>query len=237
MSTCKRNLEILDSYCVSDADLTGFDHRHAESCSSCQEALNEAIALRATLRAYVTELDGRADSALIGTPPPVAARPLRVPVYAWIGLAAGLAVVFLVGLLHNSSAPIPPPEQAVYLEAIDREALHSELESYLQQSQLFLMDLMDGSISCARSAPPLSLLTEKKIAFALVYQKRLLEPRLMQAGLADLRPVLDEVELLCLEILNSEDCVSPEDLELWQRMVTSGDMIMRLNLLRMEDRI
>jgi len=78
---------------------------------------------------------------------------------------------------------------------------------------------------------------DRKLARKLLYQKRLLDPRLNSSEFRDLKPLLDGLELLLLDIAGGDGCVRSEEIELWKGLMNSRSTLLKLNLLQMEGRL
>jgi len=105
-----------------------------------------------------------------------------------------------------------------YLGSIQAETARVEVLEYLGRTQLFLLSLFDGSSGCtdgeAGGGP------EREFARRLIYQKKLLEPRLVSPDFEDLRPILNELELFLLDIATRDGCL--EDRELRSSVLSIG---------------
>lgn len=234
MLPCKRNEELIDQFTLGEVGLADLDQGHLEACASCRQALAEARTLRALLQEYDAQLDERADKILERNParlPGQAAErsPFKQPL-PWLAIAASLIIAFLLGWLWKAQSV--PEVNLAYFQSLDKQATRLELLTYLGRSQMFLLSLFDGTIDCSETGFDL----EQEVARKLVFQKRLLEPKLKDVRFEDLRPILNELETLLLEIANSPDCM-PEDLMLWRQVIESRSTLTKLKLLQMENRI
>jgi hypothetical protein len=234
MSICEHNQEILELYALGLAELEELDQLHTRWCPSCKKALKQARSLRGALTDYASQVDQEADRLLASrtSPVPYLTRLQTKSWQRWLPwLVAAASLLFALALWVFQPRSDLPPSESAYLAALEAEASRLEVLSYLNRTQMFLISLMDESLPCSEIS---SLDTDRQIARRLIYQKRLLQPKLASLHLDDIVPLLDDLELLLLEVANSQDCA---DLQLWRSVIRSRSTLMKLNLLQMEGRI
>jgi hypothetical protein len=240
MSICERNHEILESYVFGLCDLDQFDHIHARWCPDCRAELKRSRATKRLLDEYAREMDREAESVLAGgetvclsTPPTRKEFRFRNPP-AWLAVAASLVIVVLVSYFYFRAAPARI-QTSPYLGSIQAETARVEVLEYLGRTQLFLLSLFDGSSGCADGEAGGG--PEREFARRLIYQKKLLEPRLVSPDFEDLRPILDELELFLLDIATRDGCLEDRELRSWKDVLDSRSTFTKLKLLQMEGRI
>ncbi len=239
MSICERNRAALERYVCGLGSLEEFDEIHGRWCPQCSAELKEAVRLRNLLLEYSREIQTESTSYLEAHPLRAGRlnrrrRLLQNPFLRWGALAASLVLVFLLGRWLSPSAPSSSPNTLAntYLASLATESARHELRDYLEQAQLFLLTLTDESSDCEADQQ-----AERGIARRLIYQKRLLEPKLASQNFNDIRPVFDELELLLLTVADGQGCFKKKDYELWKKVIESRSTLMKLKLLESRDRI
>lgn len=232
MSTCDRNREILNDWVAGLADLDALDRFHLRRCPACTAALAEARELKQSLDAWTGAVTREAEqaAALPWTGRPAASRPWRRTV-PWLAAAAAAAAIWW---LLPARLPEPPPAPVLphYLTSMETESTRADLVSFLSRSQLFLLGLMEPS----RCLPD-HVLSQRQAAERLIRQKRQLDPRLADDAFSDVRPVLEELEVLLLVLADEEDCLREHEWGQWRQLIESRSTLLRINLLQMEDRL
>lgn len=233
MSACDENRAILDDWAAGLGGLEGLDRGHTEECADCAKAFREARWLKECLQSWAGEIDDEARRAaempLGFAPLPQPSRPSLRRIAPWLAAAAGAALLWWVapGWLRED----PPPALPSYLVSLDTEATRADLVSFLSRSQLFLLGLLDQTLCDVD--PDLQRLAAER----LIRQKRQLEAGLGPDAFSDVRPVLEELEILLLVVADEGGCLEEEELGRWRRLIESRSTMLRINLLQMEDRL
>jgi hypothetical protein len=234
MSICEKNQTVLDEYILGLCDLEDFDKSHARWCPTCREAYKQSLSLRRHLSDYAAEINRLADQQPVETASVHSISVARVyfrKVVPWAGIAASLVLAFLLGSLYTGSNGTTTPGD-LYLQSLEAESGRAQILTYLGRTQIFFLSLFDGAEKCGANAT-----ADRNMASALLFQKRLLEPQLLSPELQDIRPLLDEVEFILLEISEGTGCMREGDLLLWKEVLESRSTLLRLSLLQMEGRI
>lgn len=234
MSICEKNQAVLEDYVLGFGTLDGFDKSHARWCPTCRAELRASLSLRQKLVAYAAEVDRLADQSPVETPlsPYRFRQRLSLRKLApWAGLAASLILAFFLGSLYTERNG-PTSAGTVYLRSLEAESGRAQILTYLGRTQIFLLSLFDGTEKCGANAD-----ADRRMAAELIYQKRLLEPHLVDPQLDDIRPLLDEIEFILLDISEGHGCLGETDLLLWKEVIDSRSTLLRLSLLQMEGRI
>jgi hypothetical protein len=238
MSKCEKTKEILVDWTFGAGMLDGLDRKHLETCSDCRQLFEEAESLKPVLQDYSGRISQEANRLLSKARQKqssalLSARSFRFQIPNWMKIAAGF-VVAAGGIYLYNSLHFDRPEPA-YIVKMDTLSSRGAIQSYIGKTQLFLMSLFPGEEECGD--PGESVLVDRALAEKLVYQKRLLDPKLNSDEYQDLKPLLDQLELLLMDIAGSDGCVRKDDLELWRSMIDSRSTLLKLNLLQMEGRI
>lgn len=235
MRECKQNRKILDDYIAGLSRLEEFDSEHAWKCSRCQAAFQEAQAVHRALRAYAEVTDRIADETLFGQSSP------RIPAggawarVKWLGPAAAAAALVLAVAISQLPR-FPETQSPVFQEmlvSMENASTRQAAQDYLSQSQLFLMGMVDGTERCEGGAS--NRHAHREIAKRLIERKRLLKPRLSDPVWSDLKPLLDDLELLLVSVMAMENCPGEEDLQMWRSVIDRR--MERLRLLQAEGRL
>ncbi|MEJ2077671.1 MAG: hypothetical protein P8020_15845 [Acidobacteriota bacterium] len=239
MSICEQNRAALERYVCGLGSLEDFDEVHGRWCPECSSELKRAVRLRALLLEYSRDIRAESEGYLEEHPFRTGSttrrsRFLQKPFLRWGAIAASLVLVFLVGRFLRPPSPSPMPEATTnaYLTNLVSESTRYEMRDYLEQVQLFLLTLTEEGTDCQTDQQ-----AKRQIARRLIYQKRLLEPKLATEHFTDIRPVFDELELLLLTVADGKGCFKKEDYELWKKVIESRSTLMKLQLLQSRDRI
>lgn len=239
MSICEQNRAALERYVCGLGSLDDFDEVHGRWCPECSTELKQAIRLRTLLLDYSRDVRSESEAYLVEHPLRTEGlvrrrRFLQNPFVRWGAIAASLVLVFLLGRLFSPSSPSPSTDVVVnaYLTSLVNESTRYEMRDYLEQAQLFLLTLTNEGTDCETDQQ-----AKRDIARRLIYQKRLLEPKLASGQFSDIRPVFDELELLLLTVADGKGCFKKEDYELWKKVIESRSTLMKLQLLQSRDRI
>ena len=241
MSICERNRAALERYVCGLGSLEEFDEVHGRWCPECSSELKQAVRLRALLTDYSREIRSEADACLVERPLhiPGTTRPrqwLHSPFLRWGAIAASLLAVFFLGRFWTTPPPSPESALDVYLASLATESTRQDMRGYLEQAQLFLLTLTDEG-SEEGSDCETDQQAKRAIARRLLFQKRLLEPKLASQQFNDIRPVFDELELLLLTVADGKGCFKPEEYALWKKIIESRSTLMKVKLLQSRDRI
>ncbi len=234
MSICEKNQAILDDYILGLCDLEDFDKSHARWCPTCRAEYKLSLSLRRHLTDYAAEFNRLAEQHPVETTPDDYRLRERFSVRKlapWAGLAASVILAFMLGSLYTERNGATTAGD-LYLRSLETESGRAQILTYLGRTQIFFLSLFDGAEKCGANA-----VADRKMAAELIFQKRLLEPRLLSPELEDIRPLLDEVEFILLDISEGEGCLRETDLMLWKEVIESRSTLLRLSLLQMEGRI
>lgn len=239
MSICEKNREILEAFSWGLGDLQNFDQVHTRSCPQCRAEYQEAVQVNSALTQYASEVNAVAEEMLEARPvvlPPQTyhravarfsfSRPLR-----WLAVAATVVLAFLAGYFSRPQPPVSP-EGSPYLAALTAEGDRYEVVSYLRRSELYLLSLLDETHDCSAE----TLAAERELARRLVFQKKLLEPKLDVVGIPEVKALVEEIEVLLLDLSTADDCPHQE-IQSWREVLESRSTLRKLNLYQMEDRI
>jgi len=234
---CEKTLEILDLYAAGLDVQDEIDREHLKECASCRQELQRSERLRHLLAVYAAdygqefEVDRRRNFLLNKV-----ARGNRsrywTKTWRWGAIAASLVAAFLLGRWFTLPDRPPTDLRGPLVEAIAAESAREEVVNYLGRTQFFLLTLMDAPADCAADNE-----TKRGIARRLLYQKELLEPKLVDARYGEVRNLLDELEILLLDVAEGEGCFKAEESELWKGMLRSRSTLVKLDLLQMKGRI
>ena len=244
-SRCQKNQEILEAYTVGLADSAAVDQQHLKECPSCAQAFWEAAALRRQLEAYADSIDEQADERIedevltrLAQHGKIAAS-APLPARMWPKVAALAAMLTLASLiLWRAGQPVPAPSTQseagrTFLAALERESARQEIRHYLDGSQLVLFGVLEGAHDCPQGEA-VHIAQEQQLARSLLYQKHLLDPQLARPGNESLKKVCDELELLLIDVAGSEQCVQPDQVNLWREVLDSRSTLVKIRLLRRE---
>ncbi|MEE8587454.1 MAG: hypothetical protein V3T83_21665, partial [Acidobacteriota bacterium] len=239
--------EIFDAYTVGLADSGAVDQQHLKGCPSCAQAFWEAAALRRQLEAYAQSIDEQADERIEGEVLRRLARHRKIAASAplpqlsrsWPKVAALAAMLALAALiLWRAGQPLPAPSTPseagrTFLAAMERESARQEIRHYLDGSQLVLFGVLEGAHDCPQG-DAVHIAQEQQLARSLLYQKHFLDPQLARPGNESLKKICDELELLLLDVAGSEQCVQPDQVNLWREVLESRSTLVKIRLLRRE---
>lgn len=237
MSICERHRIVVDDWVAGIGDLDALDLDHCRACPVCGSRLAEARALKGWLESWsaAVEAEARAAADL-----PVVHRRRRSSVHrrvaAWLAAAAAVALLgwmtpYLLQHQYLPSPHAPSPVPGEYFASLETTATRQDLVTFLSRSQLFLLELLAQS----RCGPEDS--ATQAAAERLIRQKRQLETRLVGDGFADVRPVLEELEMLLLVVSEKGGCLGADDGSRWRQLIQSRSTLLRINLLQLEDRL
>jgi len=234
MSICDKNREVLEDFAAGLGDLEEFNEEHARWCPTCRKEYAEARRLRSLLAIYQAEEDREAERILEAWP---MAMPHRRTyklsrLVRWGALAASLLLVFLIARRYPARTESPDHLLHEYVQALGTESTRADILDYVNRTQLFLLALSEDDEDCADQDQ-----AKRQIAMRLVFQKKLLEPNLSTPEYSDLKPLLDDMELLFLNVADGHGCFKKEEVELWKQVIESKSALMKLRLLQERDRI
>jgi hypothetical protein len=233
MSICDKNREILADFVAGLGSLEEFDDQHARSCASCRKEYAEARRLRSFLEVYRADSDRDAERYLQRSP--IVLPRQRTPrfgrIFRWGALAASLLLVFMIARRYPAQ-PEPNLLMRDYIVALGSESARTEILEYVNRTQLLLLALMEDDDDCADEH-----LAKRALARRLIFQKKLLEPGLSSREYSDVKPLLDDMDLLFLNVAEGEGCFKKEEVDLWKKVIESKSALMKLHLLQERDRI
>ena len=233
MSICDNNREILADFVAGLGSLEEFNDQHARSCASCRKEYAEARRLRGFLEVFRADSDREAERYLQEAPlvfPQVGARRFG-RFLRWGALAASLLLVFLIARRYPAQ-PEPDLLMRDYIVALGSESARTEILDYVNRTQLLLLALMEDDDDC-----PDENRAKRELARRLIFQKKLLEPGLSSREYSDVKPLLDDMDLLFLNVAEGEGCFKKEEVDLWKKVIESKSALMKLRLLQERDRI
>ncbi len=238
MSKCEETKEILVNWTYGAGMLDGLDRNHIEQCSECHSLLEEAEMMRPLLLDFSGKIGQEASQLLSDAKkrhsaalPLEATRTRRVT--HWMKIAACLLVAVLSVVIYSTFQSNPP--EFVYLAKMDSISSRNQIQSYVGKTQMLLMSLYSGDVKCGDEGEV--VIVDRELAQKLIYQKRLLDPKLNTDEFQDFKPLLDQLELLLIDIASSDGCVRNEELELWRDVMNERSTLLKMNLLQMEGRI
>ena len=141
---------------------------------------------------------------------------------AWAGaMAFVVAAAFLVGRHSGSQPNVPvaqtaPGKTRVVLVAVGE---------HLEQSQMVLMELEN-----AEPGRPLNLGAQQDRVRELLSANRLYRTSAHQAGEEGVRTVLDDLERVLIEVANSPQEMSPDEVERLQKQIEQQGLLFRVRV-------
>jgi hypothetical protein len=115
------------------------------------------------------------------------------------------------------------------VRAVSERMLRSEVEAHLERSQRVLVELVN-----ADSPAPVVLASDRERAADLVAAGRLYRRSAEQAGDADTRDLLEDVERVLVELANGPDVEPSNDLSDVRKRISEQDLIFRLRVMTAE---
>jgi hypothetical protein len=238
MSKCKETQEILVNWSFGTPLPGDLDRDHIETCSQCRQLLEQAEFVEPMLQIYREQIDQQAEKLLedrrkLQSADFTSAQQKYSGLPYWLKIAASIILVVVAGVVYSTyrSNGLKP----AYLTKMDELSSRKSIQSYVGKTELFLMTLFSSGVTCGENDE--GVLVNRELAQKLIYQKRLLDPQLSSDEFRDLKPVLDQLEFLLLDITGTDGCIRPEELELWRKAIQSRSTLLKVNLLQMEDRI
>ncbi len=237
MAICDRHRIVMDEWAAGIGNLDALDLDHCRTCPDCRAALEEAQTLKECLESWAAAVETEArDAAQL----PVPARPRRRSqlrrATPWLAAAAATALLWWMApytvVQRYLSAPASPLVLPDYLAALQTEAAREDLVTFLSRSELFLLGVLDQ-----HRCHPEDSTAAQAAADRLIRQKRQLETRLTGDRFSDVRPFLDELEVLLLVVAEGGGCLGDGEVAHWRQVIQSRATLLRINLLQMEDRL
>ena len=156
---------------------------------------------------------------------------------AW-GLQLALAaILLLLGVLIGQnwqSNPISiPPAQNSGNAALTPAALNDRAERYLDRSSVLLLGLVNVDLA-QREVSHLRFDRKQELAGELIHEAGLLKPELEQLRNKQLSRLVEDLEKILLQIANLEQQQDIPSIELIQRGVERGDLLLKINLEKMK---
>jgi hypothetical protein len=238
---------LLDYYGESSLEQQSVMRAHLERCDACQAlnrelrgvlALVDSEPLAEAPAGFEREMWARLEPQIAATSKnqeAAANRPFwmfELPRWALAAAAAALAVgSFALGRVWDS--PVSPPSIASTddARAISERLLRSEVEEHLERSQRVLVELVNADDSA-----PVMLASDRARAADLVAAGRLYRQSAEEMGDATTRDLLEEVERVLVELANSPEVESSNDLSAVRRRISNQDLIFRLRVTTAEMR-
>jgi hypothetical protein len=144
----------------------------------------------------------------------------------WIGLTAAAALLIAVFLLgRQSSAPQPSIMAGLSNQARER-ILEISLADHLDRAEMLLTE-----ISNAGDPGLMNFVAERGRAQDLVEEGRLMRQTLARQGDSPTLTFLDEVERFLIEVANTSDSVSPNELRELQQRIGSGSLLFKVKII------
>ncbi len=147
-------------------------------------------------------------------------------VWAPIGLAASLALAFLLGRHWPHEAPAP-------VSAAARERiLLVAVGDHLERSEMLLVEL----VHAGDDGRPVDISAQQQWAEDLLGANRLYRQTVMRAGEPGVASVLDELERLLVEVAHRPSSLSPSDLEGIRHRIESRGLLFRVRVIETQMR-
>lgn len=147
------------------------------------------------------------------------------------GIAALLLAAFVAGRFSRSSVPDPAPVVAT-ADNVSERVLVVAVVDHLDRSQMMLVELLNAE----PGASPFDLSAEQSRARELVAENRLYRVSATQAGDDTVTDVLDDLERVLLEIANTPQNVTPEELDALRQRIDAQGLLFRVRVVHSEMR-
>jgi putative zinc finger protein len=160
---------------------------------------------------------------------------------AGLFLAAGLAAV----LVSRRPAPEPPlaggqpAGQAVETEVsaemqdrVERSLARQNTHTYLEQSRVVLMNVLDTPVRCSRNEVDIS--AERERSLELLRRKQLLRTDLDRPELARAASLCDQLEGILMEISTLKDCADLERIQDLRAAVQRNQLLVKIRVAEQE---
>lgn len=149
------------------------------------------------------------------------------------GVAALLLAAFVAGRFSSGEAPSAPPAAVTAAAAnVAERVLVVAVVDHLDRSQMMLVELLNA----APGATALDLTAEQSRARELVAENRLYRVSAEQAGDATVTDMLDDLERVLLEIANTPQNATPEELEALRQRIDARGLLFRVRVVHSEMR-
>ena len=149
------------------------------------------------------------------------------------GLAALVLAAFVAGRFSRSDAPPPSPDAPTASTAnVSDRVLVVAVVDHLDRSQMMLIELLNAD----PGSETLDLSAEQSRARELVAENRLYRVSATQAGDEAMSDVLDDLQRVLLEIANTPQNVTPQDLEALRQRIDARGLLFRVRVVHSEMR-
>jgi hypothetical protein len=234
---------LLDYYGEATPEQHAEMRAHVETCAECQALDRELRAVLALVDSeplpeappgFEREMWARLEPVVSGLPSRSFGGPRKAdttwsfefPRWALAASVAALAVgSFALGRVWDTPTTSPHVSTADVRELSER-MLRSEVEEHLERSQRVFVELVNADDSA-----PVLLASDRERAADLVAAGRLYRRSAEEAGDADTRDLLEDVERVLVEIANGPEVESSNDLSEVRARITDQDLIFRLRVM------
>jgi anti-sigma factor RsiW len=226
--------------------------RHLASCGACRDAfarLSQVLALVdlhdapepgpaferevwARLEPHLAERRRPWFQRVFNTPSGVAARSWRSGAPTW-ALAGGIAALVLAAFVAGRFSTVTPPPSAVANNADDvaERVLVVAVVDHLDRSQMVLVELMNANLD-----ESIDIESEQLRARELVTENRLYRQTAVQTGDGATGDVLAELERVLIEIANTPQDATKDDLEALRARIASRGLLFKVRVVHSEMR-
>ena len=140
-------------------------------------------------------------------------------------VAALLVLAFVAGRLTTNAPAVPDVVVADSAPPLAERVLVVAVVDHLDRSQMVLMEVLNADVE---SAGELSV--EQSLARELVAANRLYRRTAVQTGNGSAHEVLDELERVLLEIANTPQDATREDLDVLRARISSGGLLFKVRV-------
>ena len=151
------------------------------------------------------------------------------------GVAALLLAAFVAGRYSGGTPPAPGAPGATTVAAtgdVSERVLVVAVVDHLDRSQMMLIELLNAEPGVASAG----LGTDQSRARELVAENRLYRVSAAQAGDEAISDVLDDLERVLLEIANTPQDASPQDLEALRQRIDARGLLFMVRVVHSEMR-
>ena len=215
---------------------------HLAACADCRaeyERLKQALALVDTADAFgpadlpgpafEREVWARLEPGLVAAREPWLARLFHAtPKWA---MAGGIATLVLAAfVIGRFSTEAPPSEPVAGADTtIAQRVMVVAVVDHLDRSQMVLLEVMNADVESA-----VDLATEQTLARELVAANRLYRQTAVQTGDGNTSNVLDELERVLLEIANTSQDATKDDLDALRARISSRGLLFKVRVVHSE---
>ena len=147
------------------------------------------------------------------------------------GIASLVLVAFLAGRFSNEVLPVAPDATSVADGDVAGRILVVAVVDHLDRSQMVLLEVLNREVENAAD-----MATEQSLARELVSANRLYRQTAVQAGDDATSGVLDELERVLLEIANTPQDATRDDLDALRARIAAGGLLFRVRVVHSEMR-